>query len=276
MSSGVDYSKWDKLDYGSSDDEGSGSDQGQAESDVRGQQPRVTRFDQPSTITRNVDGELIVETQHDAGEMVALTESLKYPKESTGTGRADSAFADENPTDSALASSLSNDTATIPKTWTEKGSFEIVQGCEVYWSQDRYSVMIRIALPEEGKWTCVVSSLLAYADRFVAVGSGPKSLLEVWRADLTNSVLMRSEIAYPVHATEDDEGVDWSIERIGVQRFLSVTLNKATPMAGMTLWWKRPLSEMKEISMDWREPSSTSFQKVWNEAHAQFYDKHRN
>uniref|UniRef100_A0A7S2U7D3 Uncharacterized protein n=1 Tax=Attheya septentrionalis TaxID=420275 RepID=A0A7S2U7D3_9STRA len=50
MSKGIDYSKWDHLDYGSSSDE---DDNDEAPS---GQQPRVTRLDTPSRVTRSPTG----------------------------------------------------------------------------------------------------------------------------------------------------------------------------------------------------------------------------
>ena len=96
------------------------------------------------------------------------------------------------------------------------------------------------------------------------------------RSDGDKDVLLHSQVAYAVHAAEDEEGVDWSIESHGNDKIMAITLYKATPMAGVTLWWKRPLAEMEEISMDWREQTTSSgFQNVWNEAHAQFADQKR-
>jgi hypothetical protein len=177
----------------------------------------------------------------------------------------------------AIAKSINQQSSTIPDSWTEKGSVETVQGCILYWCQDRYSVTLHISVPAEGKWTCNVSNMLAFVDRFAAVGNANKSVLEIRRADETDNVLLQAELAYPVHAAEDEEhDVDWSIESHGTDKYMFVTLHKATQMAGVTLWWKRPLSEMKEISLEWRDQASTSFQNVWNEAHDQFLDRQQN
>lgn len=56
---------------------------------------------------------------------------------------------------------------------------------------------------------------------------------------------------------------------------MTITLYKAVPMEGITIWWKRPLVAMEEISLDWRDQASGALQDVWKEAHEQFREKRR-
>jgi len=57
---GIDYSKWDNIDYGSSDD-GDGDGHGDSIGD-RPHKPRVIRLDEPSQVTRAPDGTLQIES----------------------------------------------------------------------------------------------------------------------------------------------------------------------------------------------------------------------
>jgi hypothetical protein len=259
--SSIDYSKWDKIDYGSS------SDEEEEEEDIS--QPQVTKLDKPSKITRTADGSLIIHEQqqnHDA--------ATEASPSAIGRPVASSSLVDTETKNNP--SSLDN--YAVPDSWTEKGSAEIVQDCYLYWCQDRYSVTLRLAVPDHGKWTCNVSNLLAYEDRLIAVGNTPKSVLEIKRKDKETIVLFKKELAYPVHAAEDEEGgggVDWSIENRGPGKYMTITLYKAVPMEGITIWWKRPLAEMEEISLDWRDQTSGAFQDAWKEAHEKFREKRR-
>jgi hypothetical protein len=276
MSTGIDYSKWDTIDYGSSDDEGSDEvDDGShvaLSSSASG--PRVTKLDQPSKVTRTADGRLIVED-------LSMPQTTNFSVDGSSRTLAERFTGPR--TDAAAPNSLDNNMPShstgdpmVPDVWTEKGSAENVQGCQLYWSQDRYSVTLRILLPTtSGKWTCHATNLLTYDDRYVTVGSAPKAEIEIRRVDDMKEVVLQGELAYPVHTAEGEQGLDWSIETVGDKKVMVVTMYKATPMTGVTVWWKRPLSEMKEISMEWRDQAATDFQQVWNEAHAQFKNKQR-
>jgi hypothetical protein len=263
MSSGIDYSKWDNIDC--SDDESADSD------NPLQNRPQVTRLDKPCTVTRTADGQLVVGGGggDGAGELgdeehVGVSSS----KDSSGSNTTAILATRTQPADVPFA---------VPKDWTEKGSAAIVHGRQVYWSQDRYSVTLRVSVPE-GKWVCHVSDLLSYSERHVAVGSTCPATLEIQRDDKDkNNILWQSKLAYPAHATEDDgdEGLDWSIETThgNGDRYMTIALHKATPMEGMAIWWKRPLVDMEEISMDWRVETSGGFQQAWKEAHEKFMEK---
>lgn len=254
----IDYSKWDKFDYGSSSENEEGEEANKKQS-----QPRVTRLEQPSRVTRTADGELVIEQAETA------------KRQNSSRKNNDTTLSDQSAPQG------------IPPSWTEKGGAEVVQGCLLCWCQDRYSVTLRVELPSEHSWTCEVANLLPFDDRYCAVGSPEHAPHLVIRrqqpkGDIKSSssmenrgdVLFESDFAYPIHAEEDNDGsADWSIEKLAqVKKFMAVTVFKATPMAGMTLWWKRPLVDCKEIELTWRsdEGKNNAFTQAWNDAHKAF------
>jgi hypothetical protein len=227
---------------------------------------------------------------------------------------------------------------SIPASWTEKGSVceitttspigNVSQKTQLYWSQDRSTVTFRFALiaaspldsssssynkkNEEASlvrgWNCRVPGILSYDNRTSAIGTtGDKPRLILTHSNKNNVTLsfFDGELPYPVHLAQDDDQVDWSIERIESPTlssilppdsnnsvpFLCVTLFKATPMAGMVLWWNRPFTTCPELAqMEWRKSTTdhttksggggggtagaeSSFQQAWDEAHRLFKEK---
>jgi hypothetical protein len=80
--------------------------------------------------------------------------------------------------------------------------------------------------------------------------------------------------------TESFDGLDWTIERVTENDqnptetlYMVVTLNKATPIHGMTLWWKKPFLDAPEISLERFSSGSHAFAKAWKEAHHQFRER---
>jgi hypothetical protein len=77
--------------------------------------------------------------------------------------------------------------------------------------------------------------------------------------------------------------VDWNVEagKETNEKYLRVTWQKAVPMQGMTIWWKRPLLDVHEVDVipgrssttQQEQGSSSSFQDTWNQAHEQFKAK---
>ena len=189
-----------------------------------------------------------------------------------------------------------------------------------YWSQDRYAVHVRVFLPDndddnhnendsvinktKGSWTCTVEHILPYRDRHCAVlvggSAAPPQRLVVRRQPPSVSgagkqalPLLQGDLSHPVHLAEEDETVDWSIERCSGssadgngsdgddRRYMRITLYKATPLPGMAIWWKKLLrQERDEIDLDWRNSNNAAdgsssnnqaaFQQAWDEAHAKF------
>jgi hypothetical protein len=84
--------------------------------------------------------------------------------------------------------------------------------------------------------------------------------------------------------------VDWSVEHSSSSststnhiRLLTLTLHKAVPMQGLSLWWRRPLMDFPEADLDSVRGSGSSssgkgaastnskeFLEAWEEAHKIF------
>lgn len=231
----IDYSKWDNIDYGSSDEDDEAA-------------PRVTRLDQPSRI--RVGG----------GSVDVL------PEEATP--------ADKRLGDKAGPASPSLATDEIPSSWTHQGSQCTVGGYQLWWNQDRYSATIRMLLPPPTNgYRCRVNGLWSFEDRCNAVGTGQTAQLILER---DSNVVLASQLAYPIHAGQDDDNeVDWSLETHNAQKYLVVLLHKATPMAGLILWWKRPLLDCDEINLDFRGDGGGQLAENWEQAHAEFQARRR-
>lgn len=242
--SSIDYSKWDKMDYGSSSEE-----------DESSPGPvRVTHLDQPSRVTTKPDGSLVVEKQQQQEAQMAAKE----------TGKAKE------------VSQTISETNDVPSSWTEKGSY--VPEIPLYWSQDRCSVTLRMPISSK-HLSCELTGMLSYQDRCTAVASTTLPHLTIKNKD-DDEILLESDLVHPVYSAEDDDEentVDWSVEVHNEQRYVVLILYKATPMAGMTLWWRRPLAIVdKEIELDWRKDdlNNNGFAKAWDEAHKLFREKH--
>jgi hypothetical protein len=201
-------------------------------------EPRVTRLDQPSRI---------VTTRGEEGFSVQPNDPPR-----------------SRPTRTAA-------TNKIPTAWTEKGGrveLEDTDGVVLYWTQDRYSVTLRVPAPE-GPLEVQVTGMLNYVDRNCATAaSSPKLIVRCGK----EAIWWQGDLPHPVHLTQDsDDDVDWSVERINQQRYLIIILYKAVPMEGVFLWWKRPLLQCPETS--WKnEGNSNSLQQAWNEAHTHFQE----
>lgn len=232
----IDYSKWDHL-SDSDDDDDDNQERPRAA-------PRVTKLEQPSRITTLSDGSIQVQPASPTSE-AQRTSSLK---DST------------KPIDD------------IPSDWTEKGDHVCLDNdMELWWSQDRYSVTIRMALPFAQKLQVHVEGILPYSERYMATGS-QRPRLVVRFTD--QSLWFEGELPHPVHLAEEDddtEEIDWTV-LTGPQnrRYLTLLLHKATPMAGMFLWWRQPFTHCPEIRLE--NDDSNAFQQAWNDAQKQFVE----
>ena len=239
----IDYSKWDNLDVSSSEDEDDAP------------QPRVTRLDTPSSVTFGGKG----------GEISA---TAKTPS------------ASPHPSSKETPKSKTTKTS-LPSSWTDHGGLlraKSNSGEErnLYWSQDRYSVTLRLELGEGEKVkSVVVEGILPYADRWSAVGSTKAKLV----CKSGEQVLLEGELPHAVHLAEEDLAVDWSVEDEQMYRFLVVTLHKAVPMQGLTVWWRRPLMSFPEADLTvirgddkskQQGAASKEFLDAWEEAHKIF------
>jgi hypothetical protein len=304
----IDYSKWDKLDeYDDLSDADNNNDSGRPFS----QGARVTRLDQPSTVTRTKTGEIVIEdatvvdAEDECDSMKALGGSGSVP----GHDRASQALPKDGKSDPEL---LAQRSTPVPTHWTDKGGSCEYQGTAVHWSQDRLSVTIRVRLPSDealdtsalansskqqqqqgGRYLCTVSHMLPYSRRDSAVSQERCRLQIVDRLKGSDGAVVDGELPHPVHANQDDDTevdekgdemgqVDWVIERLhddatGTEvKWIEVSLNKTSPMSGLTLWWKQPFVDAPEIAVDDLPTSSASshaFASAWKEAHEQFQEK---
>jgi hypothetical protein len=265
----IDYSKWDRM--VDSDDE---------DDEKESAKPRVTVLDQPTRVTFGGSGG---GQSEDIDEAEAASPSLADTKERTAIPFL------ANASDPSETKPLSK--YGIPQSWSEKGSVILkrpedassaqssFQNIHYCWSQDRASVHIRV--PIDGTTTAkeydvAVTNVLPYRDRHCAVLTNAAPLQLVVRHGKSDVPLLSGTLSHPVYVTEDDDGVvDWSIEtmRLGdsEERYILILLNKATPMDGVTLWWKQCLQEETErAALPPATPQQVALQEAWKEAHAQF------
>ncbi|GAX11383.1 hypothetical protein FisN_22Lh056 [Fistulifera solaris] len=248
----IDYSKWDHLEDSDDDYNNNDDNDNDNASTAENHRPRVTKLEQPSRITTQADGTLLVE-----------------PSSPTTTNKQPVIMNHYQPVTTE---------DEIPSEWIIKGDHVILENniIELWWSQDRYSVTIRIRLASEMKIKSVqIEPILSYQDRHCATGT-QTPVLKIHTSD--GSVWFEGSLSHPVHLAEndDDDTVDWTIVTHQHQKYLTMILYKATPMAGMFVWWKRPLLQCPERSLetdddnDSNNDSRRAFQQAWTEAHQQF------
>ena len=238
----IDYSKWDNLEVSDSDEEESNT-------------PRVTKLDRPSRITTLSDGSVLIQETHQSAPATSRVDEKTSPTTAATTNKIPSAWTDKGGT-TTIFTDNNNDTN------------------DVYWSQDRYTVTIPIAIYNAAIRSVHVKGMLPYADGHCATGSTPACLV-VQRQDENGTVWWQDDLPHFVHGSQNEEDeVDWSVERLSdKKRFLTIVLYKAVPCEGLTLWWKRPFMQCPEIDLSaWRPTggSSQAFQHAWEEAHKQF------
>jgi hypothetical protein len=256
----VDYSKWDKLEDSSDDDSDEPSSL----------QPRVTRLATPSTVTLTGAGDLVV---GDAPSAETLGEAT-LKETSYGVISKQQQTSDK-------ATRLS--TATFPPlSWTDKGAATLISNVRLYWTQDRSTLTIRALLPPNTarRWTCHVSHLVPYKDRYATTMSTSQQLTIQQQTSESNCEVLpflAHDLLYPVHAAQadddDDDECDWSIEQHENERYIVVCLNKAQPMDGVTIWWNKLFKKSAEEVNVAAFRGKGNFQEAWDQAHALFRDK---
>ena len=312
--------KWDHIRVVDDSDEESSS------GERRQQRPRVTRLDQPSTIT--------IGTPAAAGAAVAKAPQKLSP--AVAVKRTDDTVTNHNNTTTTITTAP---TASVPSSWTERGAAVILDpsscsinnknnsntddptttrsaGCAgYYWTQDRDTVTIRIPIPnhdnnnnnnKHSSWNCTVQPILSYPDRHCAILSQQPTLVVEYYdrrcqqaldctaaaaadATTTTTCWLHGTLSRPVHLAQDEDTIDWTIEEepllaspssSRLLRYLCVTLSKATPMPGLTLWWTQclPQYEPQEIQLtkNNNNKNAQAWSEAWEQAHAQFRAKIRN
>ncbi|KAL9178401.1 hypothetical protein ACHAXT_000048 [Thalassiosira profunda] len=309
----VDYSKWDRMDFGDSDSDGAD------DPDEGG--PRVTSLDAPGRVTIGADGSLAIGQSGGAPPpRVPLgapnAEGAGIPTVSgsvSGKAIDISNLKDESKEEDATAKqkriqqwrdqlTRNGGTHHSLSTTYQKGKLPL------YWSQDRYTVTLRLGFPPSefpSKSIRVrVEGALKYSDRHSAVGSGAMSghkseaegdasygsveVVSVSKDGGKETVLLRGELPRPIHLNQDEDEVDYEIEdNLGAggdggdgacTKLVSITMAKAVPMEGMVLWWDRPLvgypaTDITKIQGATGQSKQEAWKKAWDEAHKLFREK---
>jgi hypothetical protein len=238
----IDYSKWDNLEVSSSEDEDDNEDDNT---------PRVTRLDAPSRVTFGGAG---------TNGAISASPEVAHTKSSSSSSEL------SKPRSKSKAPQASTATTSHPQSWTDRGGLletksKTTQNRNLYWSQDRYTVTLRLELPSdtnEKVRSVGVEGILPYSDRWMAVGTAKPRLSCV---SANGEMLLEGELPHPVHLAEEDSDdglVDWSVvggnhnhnNEPGQHRFLTITLHKAVPMQGLSVWWRRPLMGFPEVDLD--------------------------
>lgn len=273
MSNRIDYSKWDKMDFGSDDD--SDSSEGN-----RHTHPTVTRLDEPSKVTLSSQG-LKIEESHNQLSLGTSPSTLQGNKNEHTKRKTTNRITNLTRNGSTF---VDPDTRNV-----------------VHWSQDHKEVVLSIVFDH----TSIASKdirvetmgQLKYEDRYSAVGSicfdeveGSKGKLTVKAngVDQENTqIILQGYMAYPFHLPEGEDQVDWEIDANTEpnMKMIRITFLKAVPMQGLTVWWSRPLLHFAEIDVvndvEGRAKHSSNqvstkhdeWKRSWDEAHRLFKGK---
>jgi hypothetical protein len=304
----IDYSNWDHLDEYDVDD-----DNESADGDRR--MPQVTRLDGPSSVTfgGGSSGVTTTTTTSSITPSSVTTPTAIRPSPLSGICPSTDKVEKEalssltGPTTTITNTANHMDLEQYHDSWTERGGLATVASTpqqelsslsslphnddhdhdnstssssfrqrRMYWSQDRYSVSIRLELfPYEAAQSVEVVGVTRYIDRFSATGStkprlvctgtttstdfiahnvGVVSTTQQQQQKSSRILLLDGDLPHPVYLAEDDDDIDWSIVRVDSttttttnRRFIFITLYKAVPMQGVFIWWRRPLMHLPEL-----------------------------
>ena len=298
----VDYSKWDKMEFSDSDSDN------EEDNDVG---PRVTALDQPGNVTIGKDGSLEIGTSN--------LQSSSQPRQSLAALAASSTSQQSIiPTVSGSVSGDAVDISSMedisrsttaqqqpqrkkleklreqltrnggehycivtshPSSLHSNVKDEKQMKLPLYWSQDRYTVTIRIgfsgAIFPTKSVHVRVTGALSYKDRYSAVGSGVMSgykpedngdgpsfgsIEVVSNQNGEETVLLKGKLPRPIHLNEDEDAVDYEFgdnnlatynteEATACTKLVTIIMPKAVPMAGMVLWWDCPLIGYPQIDV---------------------------
>jgi len=271
----IDYSKWDNIEL--SDDDSSSEE---VEEHIS---PRVTKLETPGTVTRSSDGTISVQPSSQI-----INESPIPPAKN---------FA-SLPKIEFVKEGLSKRETLV----RNGGEFRQDGILIAFWSQDRNEVILSVTFdpsvfsPRNIKVQIV--GVLPFSERYSAVGwtSSDKqagSLIVTAAVSNNNSseaeTLISGELPHFVHLSEGEDEVEWEIEDCenfgimksdyGKSKILRITLRKAVPMSGLSVWWSQPLMHFPTIDISKIQDRGTNAEKQeavkrsWDEAHRLFKEK---
>jgi len=313
----VDYSKWDKMDFSDS------SDNEEEDSKV----PRVTALDSESSVTFGGDGNIEISKSSSTSQprqSQSSTTASDIPVVSSSVSGDTIDISTMNDINNNLKDDMQQDTNNKTNKIQQLQTQLTLNGGEhycivntskekelklpIYWSQDRYTVTIRLGFSPlifPSKSIRVhVKGALKYTDRFSAVGSGGGIMsddpsfgsIEVTSLDDKGeeTILLYGSLPRPIHLNEGEDEIDFEIEdnhhlkgdNSECTKLVSITLPKAVPMAGLVLWWDCPLIGFPQIDVSTiqgrqgskgdsmqQDDKKEAWKNAWDEAHVMFKEK---
>lgn len=317
MTSGIDYSKWDKFDVSSS----SGDDEDRI-------LPRVTKLERPCTVTRSCDGSITMHREDDDFDVQG------------NEGKNDACTQRNVPMEtSSLPSALQSQAVDT------RNSIEFVKAREVskreslvrnggkfhdrtlsFWSQDRHEVVLSVTFNPQmispRSIRVKAAGILPYSERYSAVGwhttvnnedekvtngsltvvsttlittSSPETSSQSISShslgvEQKGNIIISGILPHFVHLPEDEDEVEWEIcdcDTFGIEKaeygectkMIRLTLRKAVPTSGITVWWSQPLLHWPKIDVSEIKDRGTNskkqeeIKKSWDEAHRLFKQK---
>jgi len=276
-SRGIDYSKWDNIDVSSSEDENDDNDDNNM--------PRVTTLSGPSTITRSADGTI---SAVDANAPTATSTDARIT----------------NNKSTSCSSSSSRDVSYLTK---NGGHFiDAETKSYIFWSQERTEVNISVAFDPTNIKSKDISvkteGELPFSQCLSAVGGDATSkgslLVQAKVASSGSTVtLFSGNFPHFIHLPEGEEAIDWEIDTCeyyhdvldllssaagcaGQTKLIRITLLKAVPMAGVSLWWSHPLLHCPKTDVNAiggrKGDRQDEIKASWDEAHRMFREKMAN
>mmetsp|Transcript_6808 Transcript_6808/g.9975 ORF Transcript_6808/g.9975 Transcript_6808/m.9975 type:complete len:288 (+) Transcript_6808:71-934(+) len=272
-SRGIDYSKWDNIDVSSSEDDNDDNDDNNM--------PRVTTLSGPSTITRSADGTI---------------SAVDAP---TATS-ADARITDNN------SKSYSSSMGVSYLTKNGGHFIDAETKSYIFWSQERTEVNISVAFDPTNIQSKDISvkteGVLPFSQCLSAVGGDATSKGSLLvQAKVVSSgrtvTLFSGNFPHFIHLPEGEESIDWEIESCeyfhgmfdllssaagcaGQTKLVRITLLKAVPMAGVSLWWSHPLLHCPKTDVNAiggrKGDRQDEIKAAWDEAHRMFREKMAN
>ncbi|GMI08192.1 hypothetical protein TrVE_jg12506 [Triparma verrucosa] len=267
--SSFNYSKWDNIECSSSEDEddGRGDDRGM---------PQVTKFDNKSTITFGGNGPVTVADSTNSVD----TPSAPTPTPAVRAPISPSKLPTPPPPSSPptfkggsflYPSSPSNPIITSPQS--------------IHWSQTSTSLTLSLLLPPSLKSpsiTCTLKNASPFTSRNSTVGS-PKTTLKITFSShsVLSEILQHDVYINDEDETEDKHTPEWEVITYSkqsndtvdtVERYLTITLEKATPSSNVVIWWTKVFRDVGEEVAVERE-GGKGMKETWEEAHRMFREK---
>ncbi|KAL7482678.1 hypothetical protein ACHAW6_008335 [Cyclotella cf. meneghiniana] len=280
----VDYSKWDRMVFGDSDDEKDATNHGA---------PRVTSLNSPGRVTIGIDGSVEIGQSSLSSSNSRVNAGgpsvAKSGNAHDGHGGMEENVKKKQRLQQWQANLAHNGGQHHTTIQTEEKSGITLP---IYWSQDRYAITFRLGFPPKlfpSKSIRVrVTGALTYKDRFSAVGSGAMSgyktedgqddsafgAIEI--VSLTNdnseTLLLSGKLPRPVYLNQDEDEIGFDIEddlsadatptNAQSTKFITIVLPKAVPMEGMIIWWERPLLGFPKIDVSSIQGRRNSAERV--------------